>query len=776
MRKKIKEMLSASGRGRRRRSVFVLLFVSYLVILIVSMIWSYAFFLQSDAEIREQSRLTRELLIKQQTSKLDSSLAGASRISDKLVFNEKIGLAAGQGEEFYSLEELQKILIDIGPADGVILDYYLYLRNNDMVVTPTLQISANKLYQMIYSYTGQSFAQWRDSVWAEYRFAEFLPEQEMTVLGQKKQVITYIQSIPVNRYRAPQAQIVILLDADELRAQLDEMRSVTASHIYVLDEGGDVLLTSEGAPDLGVMQGRDELEFEGETFFLSSGRGDNSRWQVVLATPESEYFRTQNELRGRFVLELVLMILIGLVVAYLFTRRGYRPIREILEMVGSEQGTPESNELEDIKRSILESHQLQLEMSDTIETHKPYMRNDYLMKLLRGIDTLGSLVGTEKNDSLEEVNRQLAEFGVAFRSPYFMTVSVLLDLESAFFKEDAQYPEVNLAMGSLVVENVGCELLQNRGITHYFVRIDRNQSVFLINLAERDETALVESAFRELSQMMLENFQLRYFAGQSEIVTDIRQVRVCFDQSQKAQDYGAMNGKSGITHYHNVADLEYDYYYPIEQELQLVNLLKAGDERGARELLSSVLEINFVSRRIGALAGRCLFVELAGTIVKVSNNLTAKEGEKLESVDLLYESLQTTESFENRRERLFEMIGSVCRRAGRKQNNQTERLVEKIADYITMSEEWLDLASIAEKFDITPQYLSTVFKKYREINVKEFISKKRLDKAKELLGGTELTVDEIARKLGYANETGLNRLFKKYEGITPGTYRNSVKH
>ncbi len=122
------------------------------------------------------------------------------------------------------------------------------------------------------------------------------------------------------------------------------------------------------------------------------------------------------------------------------------------------------------------------------------------------------------------------------------------------------------------------------------------------------------------------------------------------------------------------------------------------------------------------------------------------------------------------------MIDSVCRRAGRKQNSQTERLVEKIADYITMSEEWLDLSSIAEKFDITPQYLSTVFKKYREINVKEFISKKRLDKAKELLGGTDLTVDEIARKLGYANETGLNRLFKKYEGITPGAYRNSVKH
>ena len=74
MRKKIEEMLLASNRGRRRRSVFVLLFVSYLVILIVSMIWSYAYFLQSDAEIREQSQLTRELLIRQQTSKLDSSL------------------------------------------------------------------------------------------------------------------------------------------------------------------------------------------------------------------------------------------------------------------------------------------------------------------------------------------------------------------------------------------------------------------------------------------------------------------------------------------------------------------------------------------------------------------------------------------------------------------------------------------------------------------------------------------------------------------------------
>jgi YesN/AraC family two-component response regulator len=85
----------------------------------------------------------------------------------------------------------------------------------------------------------------------------------------------------------------------------------------------------------------------------------------------------------------------------------------------------------------------------------------------------------------------------------------------------------------------------------------------------------------------------------------------------------------------------------------------------------------------------------------------------------------------------------------------------------------LSLTSIADRFKITPQYVSMVFKRQKSENIKDFISKVKLDKAKELLTDSSMTMADIAQKLGYANELGVFRLFKKYEGITPGAYKKN---
>ncbi|RAU91640.1 hypothetical protein DQG13_28950 [Paenibacillus sp. YN15] len=51
--------------------------------------------------------------------------------------------------------------------------------------------------------------------------------------------------------------------------------------------------------------------------------------------------------------------------------------------------------------------------------------------------------------------------------------------------------------------------------------------------------------------------------------------------------------------------------------------------------------------------------------------------------------------------------------------------------------------------------------------------KVRLEKAKELLAGTDMRINAIAELVGY-QPTYFNRIFKKLEGITPGAYRESA--
>ena len=129
------------------------------------------------------------------------------------------------------------------------------------------------------------------------------------------------------------------------------------------------------------------------------------------------------------------------------------------------------------------------------------------------------------------------------------------------------------------------------------------------------------------------------------------------------------------------------------------------------------------------------------------------------------------------RRRLSEHIARLAAAHENRAQSKTEKLVESIAAYIDncAESEFPDLTVLSEAFGVTPQYISNVFKKYRDENVKDYIARRKLAQAKALLTGTDLPVREIAARLGYAGEIGIIRLFRKYEGTTPGDYRAQHK-
>lgn len=88
----------------------------------------------------------------------------------------------------------------------------------------------------------------------------------------------------------------------------------------------------------------------------------------------------------------------------------------------------------------------------------------------------------------------------------------------------------------------------------------------------------------------------------------------------------------------------------------------------------------------------------------------------------------------------------------------------------------LSLNEIAEELHVTTAYLSRLFKEHLDINFKEYLTTYRLTKAKELLSDTLLPVKTIGERVGYPNPMAFNRVFKKYEGITPREFKLLSPH
>lgn len=109
-------------------------------------------------------------------------------------------------------------------------------------------------------------------------------------------------------------------------------------------------------------------------------------------------------------------------------------------------------------------------------------------------------------------------------------------------------------------------------------------------------------------------------------------------------------------------------------------------------------------------------------------------------------------------------------------SDHSEQLLQQIQSYIDINyaDPNMSLNLLAEHLQITPQYISQVFKKISGFNFSNYLTTVRLSHAKKLMENPGLTNSQIASMVGYTSDAVFIRVFKKVEGVTPGKYRESL--
>ncbi|ROH94797.1 AraC family transcriptional regulator [Chryseobacterium cucumeris] len=106
-----------------------------------------------------------------------------------------------------------------------------------------------------------------------------------------------------------------------------------------------------------------------------------------------------------------------------------------------------------------------------------------------------------------------------------------------------------------------------------------------------------------------------------------------------------------------------------------------------------------------------------------------------------------------------------------------ERLENFLSDYFegkNIIEHGLPTVQLlSEKLNISPQYMRAMLKSLTGQTTQQIIHEKLIEKAKERLSTTELTISEIAYELGFEHPQSFNKLFKAKTNISPLEFRNS---
>jgi AraC-like DNA-binding protein len=83
------------------------------------------------------------------------------------------------------------------------------------------------------------------------------------------------------------------------------------------------------------------------------------------------------------------------------------------------------------------------------------------------------------------------------------------------------------------------------------------------------------------------------------------------------------------------------------------------------------------------------------------------------------------------------------------------------------------VVDVARELGYAPDYLTRVFKKQTGTTTLEYLNSVRLQKAKNMLLNTDMTISQIAYAVGFADEKYFMRLFRRRENVTPTKYRTS---
>lgn len=124
--------------------------------------------------------------------------------------------------------------------------------------------------------------------------------------------------------------------------------------------------------------------------------------------------------------------------------------------------------------------------------------------------------------------------------------------------------------------------------------------------------------------------------------------------------------------------------------------------------------------------------------------------------------------------KLFTILDDIFDKVitGKKLEQKTE--ISVVLNYIEKNfNKGITLEEVAEYVHLSPYYLSKLFKKELEINFVNYVTQRRMEKAKELLRDTDKPVLNIALELSYNEPNYFSKVFKKVVGMTPTEYRET---
>ncbi|MEK4061367.1 MULTISPECIES: response regulator transcription factor [unclassified Paenibacillus] len=154
-------------------------------------------------------------------------------------------------------------------------------------------------------------------------------------------------------------------------------------------------------------------------------------------------------------------------------------------------------------------------------------------------------------------------------------------------------------------------------------------------------------------------------------------------------------------------------------------------------------------------------------------NYLLKPLDKGELLQVVEAALKREEE-EQRREKLEKLVDHKLLEMDPERSGMGEPVKEALVYVEQHLQEQLGMAEVAGLIHLNASYFSVLFKEQTGVPFSEYVSRLRVQRAKEMLLQTRMSIGEIGERVGYRTDKYFIKVFKSLEGISPSRYRQQM--
>lgn len=485
-------------------------------------------------------------------------------------------------------------------------------------------------------------------------------------------------------------------------------------------------------------------------YFLNNVDGINSLivytgtdvygWRFVRIIPYTTVFEKIEAIRTVTIFVSFGILLLGIILSFIISKRLYNPIRALIANL--------EDSLEADNRDITR-----------------LMKQEFLRNLAEG-RTISSRVELEKK--YEKLNIKLD-----FDNKIIVLLFKVDDYST--FMQNNNIEDRNLLKFAII--NISCEVLSDTFKTEAADMGGDKVLVILETDGSSNDTDedVISNKLQFIKSSLKEYLDLSVSVCVSLPGNSIMDIQQLYNSVLETSLYRLFYGHGCTIFSSRINDSKTkEYNYPVQKEKLLIEALMAGKIQETRNIYDDIMgeTVKYPIVVFNLTISHLIFT-LNNAIKIIRNNNSIPDLGFI--TPLMYTNNIETNDEINRQ--FYELFEKIAQSLDERKSLKYEELIIKIENMIQneYTSQDISIDSMARALKMSVPHLCRIYKQHTLCTIQQKITEARMNKARELLAETEVSIVDIAERTGFSNSNYFFKAFKASNGVTPKEYRKNNK-